>query len=1033
MIVTQRNTITHAIALPGLLSLALLWLVLLLPAWAGTSWAATVPAAIAPATMDRQVPLPDEMSPEELSSSDWQSIRAAYEASRHAVAPSAEQPGSYKARNPGQQWLSTFNGRGVTINPDHGNWQWGLTLERWGRAGQEQEAAALADIDADGQRTVYRYSDGLKEWFVNDRRGLEHGFTVPEPPCLRADTHRQAAGSGEVLRFELRVSGGLTPRVAADGYDEGRDVAFVDAKGHTALTYNGLNVQDADGRMLAAHFASDGKQLTLSVDARGARYPITIDPILQQQAYLKASNTEADDWFGSSVAASGDTVVVGAPHEDSSAIGVNGNEADNLASNAGAAYVFVRDGAGTWSQQAYLKASNTDANDQFGVSVAIAGDTVVVGAWFEDSDAKGVNGNNNNLALNAGAAYVFVRTGSTWSQTAYLKASNTDRHDGFGESVAVAGSTLVVGASSEDSSATGVNGNQRDNSAADAGAAYVFVGSGSTWSQTAYLKASNTDVGDGFGNAVAVSNKTVVVGAKNEDSNAAGVNGDQVDNSASGAGAAYVFTTGGGGWSQQAYLKASNSDADDRFGQSVAIDLDTVVVGANREASIATGVNGDQASNVASFAGAAYVFVRSGSTWSQQAYLKASNTASVEQFGWSVAASGNTVVVGADLEDSNATGVNGNQGDNSAARSGAAYLFVRTRTTWSQQAYLKASNTDYEDHFGGSVAVSGSTVVVGTSFEDSIATGVNGNQGDNSAPAAGAAYVFALSAPTSFTIGGTVSGLAGTGLVLQNNGTDNLSIAADGAFTFATPLADGSAYNVTVFTQPSGPSQTCSVTNGSGTIAGADVTNVEVNCSTNTFTIGGTVSGLAGTGLVLQNNGGDNRTIAANGAFTFTAQDDGTAYNVTVASQPAGPAQFCSVTNGSGTLAGANVTNVIVNCAQISIDILPERLVFGDFAVGQTSPTQMVVVENTGQVSFEVQMISLSGANSGDFVLSMDTCTGVVLGPSDFCGFEVAFAPTAVGVRQAELVIDTDLFAQPFRISVVGTSGVVFFDGFEAD
>jgi hypothetical protein len=153
-------------------------------------------------------------------------------------------------------------------------------------------------------------------------------------------------------------------------------------------------------------------------------------------------------------------------------------------------------------------------------------------------------------------------------------------------------------------------------------------------------------------------------------------------------------------------------------------------------------VNGDQADNTASAAGAAYVFVRSGTVWTQQAYLKASNTGAADQFGGSVAIAGDTVVVGAFSEASAATGVNGNQGDNSASGAGAAYVFVRSGTVWSQQAYLKASNTDVSDQFGFSVAVAGDTVVVGAPQEDSFATGVNGTQGDNTVHDAGAAYVF---------------------------------------------------------------------------------------------------------------------------------------------------------------------------------------------------------------------------------------------------------------------------------------------------
>ena len=167
----------------------------------------------------------------------------------------------------------------------------------------------------------------------------------------------------------------------------------------------------------------------------------------------------------------------------------------------------------------------------------------------------------------------------------------------------------------------------------------------------------------------------------------------------------------------------------------------------------------------------------------------------------------------------------------------------------------------------------------------------------------------------SFLVGGTVSGLAGSGLVLQNNGTGDLSVAADGTFTFAARVANGGTYAVTVSAQPSGPSQTCTVTNGSGTVSGSDVTNVAVVCSTNTYAVRAAVSGLTGSGLVLQNNAGDDLSIAADGTHAFaTPVASGAAYAVTVKTQPTGPMQTCTVTGGTGTVAGTDVT-ASVQCA----------------------------------------------------------------------------------------------------------------------
>jgi hypothetical protein len=683
--------------------------------------------------------------PEGLTTSEWSSIRAAYEAGRHKIF-AVEQ--GWSARNPGQDLSIAFDERGFTAGPDAGGWSWGLDLEGYGW-GDTHPVTEPRVTTTDGGRLSRVWDNQLTEWYVNDSRGLEHGFTVASRP----------SGAVAPLTVDLSIRGDLRPVVSPDG----RDVAFTDAQGGTALNYNGLTVFDAAGKPVSAKWYPIGSdRLRLQVDDAAADYPLTIDPVAQQ-AYLKASNSEALDRFGASVAVSGDTVVVGATFEDSNATGVNGNQADNSAPDSGAAYVFVRAG-GAWSQQAYLKASNTEGQDGFGGSVAISGDTVVVGAALEASNATGVNGNQaDNSAFWAGAAYVFHRSGGIWSQQAYLKASNTQAQDGFGGSVAVNGDTVVVGAFSEDSSTAGVNGNQADNNAQFSGAAYVFVRSGGAWSQQAYLKASNTGALDYFGAAVAVSGDTVVVGASGEASSATGANGNQADNSLFGAGVAYVFVRSGGVWSQQAYLKASNPGLGDDFGSSVALSGDTLVVGARGEDSNATGVNGNQANNSVLASGAAYVFVRSGGVWSQQAYLKASNTQLHDRFGASVAISGDTVVVGATGESSSATGVNGNQADDSTIESGAVYVFARSGGLWSQQVYLKASNTGAFDYFGRSVAVSGDTIVVGAYLEDSNATGIHGNQADSSALDSGAAYIFDLdNNPGAVIYGIGTPGCAGT-------------------------------------------------------------------------------------------------------------------------------------------------------------------------------------------------------------------------------------------------------------------------------
>jgi hypothetical protein len=338
------------------------------------------------------------------------------------------------------------------------------------------------------------------------------------------------------------------------------------------------------------------------------------------------------------------------------------------------------------------------------------------------------------------------------SSIGYVKASNTDEGDNFGYIMALSGdgNTLAVGTQYEDSNATGIGGDQSDNSASTSGAVYVFTRSGTTWAQQAYVKASNTETGDVFGRSLSLSSdgNSLAVGMDYEDSNATGIGGDQSDNSASKSGAVYVFTRSGTTWAQQAYVKASNTETGDKFGHRVSLsgDGNSLAVGAPNEDSNATGLDGDQSDNSASNSGAVYFFTRSGTTWTQQAYVKASNAQESDNFGKSLSLSGdgNALAVGAHYEDSNATGINGDQSDNSASDSGAVYVFTRSGTTWTQQAYVKASNTEGSDFFGGSLSLSsdGNSLAVGVQYEDSNATGINGDQSDNSTSDSGAVYIY---------------------------------------------------------------------------------------------------------------------------------------------------------------------------------------------------------------------------------------------------------------------------------------------------
>jgi len=458
-------------------------------------------------------------------------------------------------------------------------------------------------------------------------------------------------GAGVVQRAYVKASNteplDLFGRVAIDG-----DTIAVSAHAEDSAA-TGVGGNEADN-------AESGAGAVYVYARAGASW--------EQQAYIKASNTDPGDDFGTALAIDGDTLVVGARAEASNATGVGGDQTDNSNANSGAVYVFTRT-QGVWSQQAYVKASNTGGS--FGAAVSVDGDTLVVGAPGERSAAQGIDGNQaDTSAASAGAVYVFVRSGATWLQQEYIKASNTDSLDLFGTSLSISADTLVVGAPGEASNGD----NQADNNAPRAGASYVFTRSGTNWSQQGYLKASNVDANDAFGQSVALEDDTLAVGAPLEDS---GNGADEADNGNADAGAVYVFAREAAVWTQQAYLKSREPDAGDEFGM-VGISGDILVVGADGEDGGTAGIGGDESNNGKLDSGAAYIFIRdAANTWSQFRYLKASNPDPEDQFGRAgrLAISGGTIVVGALLEASAATGVGGTEDDNSNFGAGAVYVF----------------------------------------------------------------------------------------------------------------------------------------------------------------------------------------------------------------------------------------------------------------------------------------------------------------------------------------------------------------------
>lgn len=336
----------------------------------------------------------------------------------------------------------------------------------------------------------------------------------------------------------------------------------------------------------------------------------------------------------------------------------------------------------------------------------------------------------------------------------YFKSSNAENGDFFGKSVALSrdGKILAISANGEDSSSSGIDGNQLDNSMSIAGAVYIFVKENSSWSQSSYIKASNTGANDHFGHAIKLSGdgNTLAVSALYEDSNSSGVNGAQNDLGVA-TGAVYLFKKSANIWNQVAFIKASNSQQGTRFGFALDLSDDgkVLVVGAPGEDSLSSGINsiGNFSAGLNYDSGAAYVFRENNSIWSEQAYIKASNSGELDGFAWDVSLSGNGehLAVGAYKEKSAATGINGNQLDDSLYNAGAAYIFSHQNNNWSQHAYIKASNTGYGDGFGNAVSLNedGSILAVAARNERSSATGINGDELDNSLGGdGGAVYIF---------------------------------------------------------------------------------------------------------------------------------------------------------------------------------------------------------------------------------------------------------------------------------------------------
>lgn len=467
--------------------------------------------------------------------------------------------------------------------------------------------------------------------------------------------------------------------------------------------------------VVVAPDASESQEYSLSV----SRNP------LAQTTLVKATDPNDEDYFAHALALSGDTLVVGALLEDGDDSGTQ--------NNAGAIYVYTRTATDTWEFTARLEASNLDADDQFGGSVAIDGDVIVVGAANEDGSATSVNGTDDDAVSASGAAYVFEKDeNGDWLQTAYLKGSALQTSDHFGNAVAVSGDTIAVGAYRDD----GTSG--------DSGAVYVFVKNGDSWEEQGYLKADTIDAGDEFGQSVALDGDTLVVGAHYEDGSAIEVNGIDDDNVLfEESGAAYIFERDDTTWTQTAYLKASNNVEQIFFGNAVSVSNDVVAVSSQIEGSDSNTINGNANHQSASGAGAVYTYVKNNNgDWVFDSYIKAPNSDENDRFGCSIALQNDILVVGALGEDSASQGIDGDIFDNTLTESGSAYIFRYSTThSWEYKAYLKASNSGLNDSFGRSVSISNDTVVVGSRNEDGSLPGID-PEDDDAGLDTGALYIF---------------------------------------------------------------------------------------------------------------------------------------------------------------------------------------------------------------------------------------------------------------------------------------------------
>lgn len=544
----------------------------------------------------------------------------------------------------------------------------------------------VSQIVQNGTRVEYVRGPVI-EWIDNRADGIQQGFILTQPQ-----------GSDGQVRLEIAVGG-----LSVQSLDPSA-LRLIDSQGTPRLAYANILAWDSQGTRLPATMEATSDGIALVVATAGASYPITIDPLITtlEQKLLPdvTGDGQGGQRFGHSVSLSGDTAIIGAPWADrtnfmnpgsvyifvrssskwtlqtkltgnatprydqfGTSVSLDGNTALVGVPGNNSTYVYVRSGT-KWSLQAKLVPSEISAARFFGEVVSLSGDTALVG------DRSFAGGGQNDT----GSAYVFERAGTTWTQQAMLTASDGMGLDRFGSSLSLHGDKAIIGAQWDDT-----------DSGKDAGSAYIFVRSGTSWSQQAKLLASDGAPRDAFGVSVALSDDIAVIGAPSNQS----------------TGSTYVFAQSGTSWSLQAKLVPSDGAAGDYFGGSLSFSGDVAIIGAS-SADTAQGQD----------AGAAYVFARSGSTWSQQTKLTASDGGNRSYFGSATALSGDTAIIGASWHNNTA-----------GELAGRAYAFTRSGSSWNFQAPLSAGDGGVGDYFGNSVRISGNTALIGA-INDKNAAGV---------------------------------------------------------------------------------------------------------------------------------------------------------------------------------------------------------------------------------------------------------------------------------------------------------------------